>query len=127
MTNEATRTGANPAEAKAAEDGLSHIEQLAADLDGIHALLREAVRVASNREDYYFQQRMEATAMAARILKACSGAHFVLARLRNEVPESRHRLIVEHARPVQDTGISEAATSATPTKISKTTSEPKER
>ncbi|MGC9953001.1 MAG: hypothetical protein ABSD21_01800 [Rhizomicrobium sp.] len=93
MTDEPTRTGANPTETK--PDGEpDRIGRLAVDLDEVHALLHEATEIACKPERG-LDTRMEAMNIAARILKACTGAHFVLARLRGEIPESRHRLIVE--------------------------------
>lgn len=93
MTDEPTRAGANPANSAGEPD---RIERLAVDLDEVHAMLHEATEVAL-KSDRGLATRMEAMNIAARILKACTNAHFVLARLKGEVPESRHRLIVERA------------------------------
>jgi len=95
MTDESTRAGANPAQIKSAGEP-DRIERLAVDLDDVHAMLHEATEIAL-KSDRGLATRMEAMTIATRILKACSGAHFVLARLKGEVPESRHRLIVERA------------------------------
>ncbi len=93
MTDEPTRVGVNPAEAKPAGEP-DRIGRLAVDLDEVHAMLHEATEIAC-KSDRGLATRMEAMNIAARILKAYTGAHFVLARLRGEIPESRHRLIVE--------------------------------
>jgi len=89
MTDESTRAGANPAQIKSAGEP-DRIERLAVDLDDVHAMLHEATEIAL-KSDRGLATRMEAMTIATRILKACSGAHFVLARLKGEVPESRHR------------------------------------
>jgi len=93
MTEEPTRAGANPAESAGEPD---RIGRLAIDLDEAHAMLHEAIEVA-RKSDRGLATRMEAMTIATRILKACTNAHFVLARLKGEIPESRHRLIVERA------------------------------
>ena len=93
MTEDPTRAGANPAEANPIGEP-DRIGRLAVDLDEVHALLHEAAEIACKPERG-LDTRMEAMNIAARILKACTGAQFVLARLRGEIPESRHRLIVE--------------------------------
>jgi hypothetical protein len=95
MTEEPTRAGANPAQVKPAGK-TDRIDRLAVDLDEVHAMLHEATEIALKSERG-LDTRMEAMNIATRILKACTGAHFVLARLRGEIPESRHRIIVERA------------------------------
>ncbi len=127
MNDVDTRAGADPAETKCA-DGPSHRERLATDLAGIHTLLCEVVRVGNDIENYYLPQRFEAMNLAARLLKATSAASMVLARLNNEIPESRHRLIVEHTAP-QDGNTIDGTTPSigTPSKILKTTSGPQAR
>jgi hypothetical protein len=93
MTEDPARAGANPAQAKPAGEP-DRIGRLAVDLDEVHALLHEATEIACKYE-CGLDTRMEAMNIAARILKACTGAHLVIARLKGEIPESRHRLIVE--------------------------------
>ena len=93
MTEDPTRAGANPAQANPIGEP-DRIGRLAVDLDEVHALLHEATEIAC-KTDRGLDTRMEAMNIAARILKACTGVQFVLARLRGEIPESRHRLIVE--------------------------------
>jgi hypothetical protein len=147
MTDEIARAGANPANSVGEPDRIS---RLAIDLDEVHAMLHEATEVAC-KSNCGLATRMEAMNIAARILKACTSAHFVLARLRGEIPESRHRLIVErvaegstggeepapssYARPTAAEHAAERRKSEearargehpfrTPSKISKTTPEP---
>lgn len=94
MSEHTERAGANPAETEPARLPID-TDRLLGDLSEIHGLLRHAAEL-SNTPNLGVDTRMAAMDTTARLFKATCGAYQLLARLRDEIPETRHRTIVEH-------------------------------
>ncbi|MDE1939521.1 MAG: hypothetical protein KGI68_10905 [Alphaproteobacteria bacterium] len=93
MSEHTERAGANPAEANPARMPIT-TDRLMGDLSEMHGLLRKAVDFA-NIPSLDISTSMDVMNTTARLFKATCGAYQLLARLRDEIPETRHRTIVE--------------------------------
>ncbi len=105
MSEHIERAGANPAEADPAPMPIA-TDRLVGDLSEMHSLLRKAVDFA-NRPNLDITTSMEVMNTTARLFKATCDAYQLLARLRDEIPETRHRTIIER---VGDRGARSPAT-----------------
>ncbi|MBU6297042.1 MAG: hypothetical protein KGJ79_17275 [Alphaproteobacteria bacterium] len=94
MSEHTERAGANPAETEPARMPID-TDRLVGDLSEIHGLLRKAVNFA-NTPNLDIATSMDVMDTTARLFKATCGAYQLLARLRDEIPETRHRTVIEH-------------------------------
>ncbi len=94
MSEHIERAGANPAEADPARMPTT-TDRLMGDLSEMHGLLRRAAGLC-NIPNIGVNTQMAAMNTTARVFKATCDAYQLLARLRGEIPETRHRTIVEH-------------------------------
>jgi hypothetical protein len=113
MSEHIERAGANPAEANPAPMPIT-TDRLVGDLSEMHGLLRKAVDFA-NRPSLDVTTSMEVMNTTARLFKATCDAYQLLARLRDEIPETRHRTIVEHVGGRSPSAAAAPRAASTPT------------